>query len=561
MTTRADVDVRLRGDLTLYARLSRPGADRVGDSPSRYGAPVPEKLLHCLWYDGRFDPAQLRTRDGRPVRVLSPGLWNLTGAGPDFRHAEIRIGETPFRGDVEIHRRLGDWTAHGHHVDPAYVGVILHVALEGDLTDRGTRTSSGDEVPECLLGGALSQPLGVLSREITAADFPGASFAGTGRCYALLAARPAAEERLPGLLDSAGHARLGMKAERWRRLAGRVGREAAFVRGVARALGYRKNAAPFERLAEAVPPIVVFRWREAAPPEDFAEGLAAALMHAAGLLGEPASIDPATSEMHRRYRDLLGRLHAVARPRFTLMRGDWRFDGQRPTNSPERRIAGLAALLASWPATGRTGDLLAALGVLARSRAAPAGPSGEAAGTEGQAGRLRGAWLTLASEFLTPLDGYWAWRSTFGGRPFARPARAIGPERAHSIVTNVVLPMALAAARASGDRALAETARALWKSAPSSRPDFPTRFVAARMFGPGGDGRAAALAAAARQGALLLFENWCAAGASGCDACPLAAALEGGQATPDPRPGLAPPDGSTWQLHPERREPRPVSGV
>jgi hypothetical protein len=61
-----------------------------------------------------------------------PGRWNLQ-AGPDFQQAVITIanGER-CRGDIEIHRHASGWTAHQHHRDVRYNGVILHVCLWND---------------------------------------------------------------------------------------------------------------------------------------------------------------------------------------------------------------------------------------------------------------------------------------------------------------------------------------------------------------------------------------------------------------------------------------------
>ena len=53
------------------------------------------------WFDQRIQTDHLRTTDGRVVRVVFPGWWNLE-AGPDFRHATVQIGDEPeFTGNVD----------------------------------------------------------------------------------------------------------------------------------------------------------------------------------------------------------------------------------------------------------------------------------------------------------------------------------------------------------------------------------------------------------------------------------------------------------------------------
>ena len=78
------------------------------------------------WQSGAR-PAWLRTSEGETLRVLFRGVRN-GGAGPDFRGA-LFLGANgrPLRGDVEVHRRVGDWWRHGHHTDGAYREVVLHV--------------------------------------------------------------------------------------------------------------------------------------------------------------------------------------------------------------------------------------------------------------------------------------------------------------------------------------------------------------------------------------------------------------------------------------------------
>lgn len=87
-----------------------------------------ERLLQRIWSRGDFDATQARTADGLPVKILFPGKWNRLG-GPDFFGARLEIGGTRVQGDVELHLRAVDWTAHGHAADPKYDRVVLHVTL------------------------------------------------------------------------------------------------------------------------------------------------------------------------------------------------------------------------------------------------------------------------------------------------------------------------------------------------------------------------------------------------------------------------------------------------
>jgi len=89
-----------------------------------------EDLLHYLWKYQRFN-SNFATTDGRAIRVENPGSIN-TDAGPDFTNAKIRIDNTLWAGNVEIHLKSSDWFVHRHHLDKSYDNIILHVVHEDD---------------------------------------------------------------------------------------------------------------------------------------------------------------------------------------------------------------------------------------------------------------------------------------------------------------------------------------------------------------------------------------------------------------------------------------------
>ena len=124
--------------------------------PGLYGAlRIPEKLIQKIWVRGEFEKDGLRTTDGGSIRVLSPGKWNLSGEGPDFLGAEIEIAGSTVFGDVEIHFRSSDWRAHGHHENPSFERVVLHVILF-PLSDHENRN------PAITLGGIRPPTLELL---------------------------------------------------------------------------------------------------------------------------------------------------------------------------------------------------------------------------------------------------------------------------------------------------------------------------------------------------------------------------------------------------------------
>ena len=90
-----------------------------------------EYLLHYIWEYQYFNDECLQTTDGEPIRILHPGIYNQN-AGPDFFNSRIKIGNTTWAGNLEIHLRSSDWMRHQHQLDAAYNNVILHVVLQHD---------------------------------------------------------------------------------------------------------------------------------------------------------------------------------------------------------------------------------------------------------------------------------------------------------------------------------------------------------------------------------------------------------------------------------------------
>lgn len=75
--------------------------------------------------------------------TLSPGQKNKD-AGPDFFNSKIKIEDTIWVGNVEIHIRASDWKRHGHHTDKAYDNIILHLVL---INDAEIQSTTGRIIP------------------------------------------------------------------------------------------------------------------------------------------------------------------------------------------------------------------------------------------------------------------------------------------------------------------------------------------------------------------------------------------------------------------------------
>ncbi|MCX6270001.1 MAG: DUF2851 family protein [Bacteroidetes bacterium] len=113
-----------------------------------------EEFIHYLW---RFQLIKLplKTVYGEEVAVLHTGQLN-TDAGPDFLDARIRIDNTLWAGDVELHVKSSDWHHHGHSDDRSYDGVILHVVY---LHDSDVERPDRQLIPSLELKGTFDELL------------------------------------------------------------------------------------------------------------------------------------------------------------------------------------------------------------------------------------------------------------------------------------------------------------------------------------------------------------------------------------------------------------------
>ena len=99
-----------------------------------------EDYLHHLWKFKLFNQNDCVTEEGEKVEILEFGFHNKD-SGPDFTNGKVKIGETVWVGNIEIHLNSSDWKKHNHQNDKAYDNVILHVVYNYDCEITTTRGS------------------------------------------------------------------------------------------------------------------------------------------------------------------------------------------------------------------------------------------------------------------------------------------------------------------------------------------------------------------------------------------------------------------------------------
>lgn len=293
--------------------------------------PFSERHLHCIWYDNRLRPQDLRTERGEEVHILQPGHWNLE-SGPDFLDAEWSVGGRRLRGDVEIHIRPLDWKHHGHQYDPAYRQVRLHVCYEPGELSPGLLPDSCEEVS---LKPRLDQRSHFFFDSIDLHAYP---WQQSGERSGLRAYfQDMSEEDKARMLEAAGQERLRRKSLRMAKIIQSVGSEQALYTALLRGLGYKKNADVSERLAGCIP----LSQLTALAGTDIHTAYAL-MLGCAGLL--PLETDPSEHPCWLHVRELWDSWwpHQLRFHDKVLRLDHWRLDQCRPGNHPHRRLRAAA---------------------------------------------------------------------------------------------------------------------------------------------------------------------------------------------------------------------------
>ena len=293
--------VRLQPPLTRDPRPLTPGLG------------LAEADLRFLWEGQRLPSGCLVTRHGEALQVVYRGRAS-TGPGPDFRDAVLADAASELRrGDIEVHLRASGFRLHGHHRDPRYDNLVLHLVWEDD--DGGdTLLSCGRRVPVVALApwlGRRAQEVERWLKQPTLWQEP-----------CLSAVRRLGAIEVSRALDRLGDLRFRRKQEALRRAltADTPGGEEGVVwRALLAALGQREHSEAFASLADALP--VEELRASISRGDDPAAAVQAALLTEFERL--PVSIKP------------LG-------PR-------------RPAADPRRRLAGAARLLARCGLEGLAG--------------------------------------------------------------------------------------------------------------------------------------------------------------------------------------------------------------
>jgi hypothetical protein len=285
-----------------------------------------EEFLHFLWKYRLFDKEKLLDSDGNVINVINPGEYNRD-SGPDFFNARLLIGGTVWAGNVEIHTRSSLFELHGHHKDPMFDNIILHVVAENDSM---VFNSKGEE----LLTATMEFDEALHEKYLNLVNNP----------Y-IIACQDQTKEfdslLLKQWIYSLVIERLETKYEAILRILSETGNdwEETFYRLLSRYFGFRVNTEPFEMLASAIPFKII---RKHADNRFQIEAL---LFGTSGML-EEGLFNEAIKDQY--YKDLTREFRILA-SKYSIqpLHGwIWKFARLRPSNFPTIRISQLAGMLA-----------------------------------------------------------------------------------------------------------------------------------------------------------------------------------------------------------------------
>ncbi len=450
---------------------------RLGES-LRHGAP-PERWLQEIWAHQRLRREHLTTATATPVRILHPGFHNLE-AGPDFLKAVVQIGDAPpTTGDIEIDLRSALWRTHGHAQNPAYANVILHVVW--DPPDSPT------PLPTLPIRDQLDAPVEELRDWLDTPGNPPPSPWLEGRCSESLRSLPPTQ--LADLLLQAARVRLQSKAHAFAARARAAGWSQALREGAFRALGYKHNAWPMQRLAETLPTLDPLP----EPTRNPRDAWEARLLGLAGLL--PA--DPKNGTRARQLWDLWWRERDALQPH-ALPPFVWRLNGVRPANHPQRRLALAAAWTADPTWESRITDWFKSL---------LASPPPDPASSE----------QSLAQATHSDTDGFWRRHYTLTTRPLPEPIPILGSGRLNDLAVNVILPWLWARAQAGQDAPALQRLEHAYRHWPPGEDNATLKLARARLFGS--DDLPFRKSAATQQGLLQIVRDFCLHSDATCQHC------------------------------------------
>lgn len=274
-----------------------------------------EAFLHYLF------EYQLLTNS--EFEIISPGQKNKN-AGPDFFNAKIKIGDTIWAGNVEIHILSSDWKRHKHDNNKAYDNIILHLVLHNDCDIYSTK---GEFIPSFEM--KFNQQLLQSYKELL-----------KNKAWIHCENKIKKVDTLTknSLIDTLAIERLQRKSLFFEELLqfNNNDWEESFFQAITKSFGGNINSIPFELLAKSIPLKILYKHK------NNLFQIESLLYGQAGFLNDENFVDEYYSSLKKEYEYLKKKYQ------LTSIRKDlFKFSRIRPYNFPTIKLALLSQLIAS----------------------------------------------------------------------------------------------------------------------------------------------------------------------------------------------------------------------
>ena len=282
---------------------------------------LPEEFLQYIWENRLFYTENLKTTTSELVEIINVGSRN-TDSGPDFFNAKIKVGETVWAGNIEIHKNSSDWQKHNHNSDKAYDSVILHVV---EVDDSPVKRSNNESISTLIL--TYPEKLQTNYQNLLDAKTWIAcqnQFHKIDPVILQLGYNRLMIERLENKTDEILE-RLEQNNNDWNE---------TFYQVLAKMFGFKVNAVPFELLAKSLPLQVLAKHKNSL------QQLEALLFGNSGLLNKELLGDDYFLQLRDEYSFLFKKYKLKGVESYL-----WKFMRLRPGNFPTIRISEFAALI------------------------------------------------------------------------------------------------------------------------------------------------------------------------------------------------------------------------
>jgi len=372
----------------------------------------PEKAVVKIWQHYLAGRTDLVTEEGKGISIVYPGMIN-GDRGADLVDAIIHTDNQYLRGSIEVHVKSSSWWSHGHHEDPAYNDVVLHVVYRQNKKEA-VNLQSGKIIPTLVLEKYLKSRV----------DLP-FLYASDDVCLAMpchstkyLRNREFFEE----ILDKAGEERFLSKVARFRKRLMKTGMNQSLYEAVMESLGYAKNK---DQMVELARHMTLERLEteitERTSSTQNLTRLQALIMGTAGLLPSQRFGISWRDMPDYSWVDRLEKEWASSGVMVAMNESDWHFFKVRPGNIPTRRIAAMSHLLLRYQQQRTPEDIIADFCRKAVDK----------------------GYHKLERVLYVPAIGYWADYLDFGLPGRKNLPALLGNGRAADIIINVLLPFAL----------------------------------------------------------------------------------------------------------------------